>query len=195
MKNSPFQKYQQKQVNLKNGNKPPNEEMVKLNQYRDKEELWRKIFIFFVVGGLIICAIILSLPTSSIIVQYRIDVSTASLIRNIEYCIATAVLVFVLFSLLMLLKFHIAYQNLFHKIHRKNHPYESTMKKNAPLDKPMPIHTIDNVDNKILKCPKCSSTHIATINRGFSIVTGFWGAGSPRNVCQMCGYKWKPGDF
>lgn len=41
-------------------------------------------------------------------------------------------------------------------------------------------------------CPKCGSTAISTVNRGFSIVTGFIGSGSPRNVCQTCGYKWKP---
>lgn len=47
--------------------------------------------------------------------------------------------------------------------------------------------------NNQLKCPKCGGTHIATVNRGYSIVTGFLGAGSPRNVCQSCGHKWKPG--
>lgn len=41
-------------------------------------------------------------------------------------------------------------------------------------------------------CPRCGSTAISTVNRGFSIVTGFIGSGSPRNVCQKCGYKWKP---
>lgn len=46
-------------------------------------------------------------------------------------------------------------------------------------------------DNKP-KCPKCGSKSIATTNRGFSIITGFIGSGSPRNVCQSCGYKWKP---
>lgn len=41
-------------------------------------------------------------------------------------------------------------------------------------------------------CPKCNSTSIQTINRGYSFWTGFLGSGSPRNVCQKCGYKWKP---
>lgn len=41
-------------------------------------------------------------------------------------------------------------------------------------------------------CPKCGSTAIGSTNRGFSLVTGFVGSGSPRNVCQSCGYKWKP---
>lgn len=44
-----------------------------------------------------------------------------------------------------------------------------------------------------LRCPKCGSTNISTINRGYSLVTGFVGSGSARNVCQNCGYKWKPG--
>lgn len=44
-----------------------------------------------------------------------------------------------------------------------------------------------------VKCPKCGSYSVATTNRGYSILTGFIGSGSPRNVCQKCGYKWKPG--
>ena len=44
-------------------------------------------------------------------------------------------------------------------------------------------------------CPKCGSTSIQTNNRGFSFLTGFVGSGSPRNVCQKCGFKWKPGSF
>ena len=46
-----------------------------------------------------------------------------------------------------------------------------------------------------ITCPKCGSTSISTQNRGFSMVTGFIGSGDPRNVCQKCGYKWKPGSF
>ncbi len=40
-------------------------------------------------------------------------------------------------------------------------------------------------------CPKCGSPSISTINRGYSIVTGFVGSGKPVNVCQRCGHKWK----
>lgn len=43
------------------------------------------------------------------------------------------------------------------------------------------------------KCPRCGSTYISTINRGYSLFSGFLGSGSPRNVCQKCGHKWKPG--
>ena len=49
----------------------------------------------------------------------------------------------------------------------------------------------ESVQNQI-HCPKCNSTSIQTINRGYSFWTGFLGSGSPRNVCQKCGYKWKP---
>lgn len=41
-------------------------------------------------------------------------------------------------------------------------------------------------------CPKCGSSAIQTVNRSYSFWTGFLGSGSPRNVCQKCGYKWKP---
>lgn len=46
-----------------------------------------------------------------------------------------------------------------------------------------------------LTCPKCGSTNIQSMNRGFSLITGFIGSGSPRNVCQKCGFKWKPGGW
>lgn len=45
------------------------------------------------------------------------------------------------------------------------------------------------------RCPKCGSSNIQSTNRGFSLVTGFIGSGSPRNVCQKCGFKWKPGGW
>lgn len=47
-------------------------------------------------------------------------------------------------------------------------------------------------EKNTVHCPKCGSTAIQTVNRGFSFWTGFLGSGSPRNVCQKCGYKWKP---
>ena len=46
---------------------------------------------------------------------------------------------------------------------------------------------------RIPVCPKCKSTSIATVNRGFSLVTGFIGSGKPINVCQACGHKFQPG--
>lgn len=47
-------------------------------------------------------------------------------------------------------------------------------------------------DKDVIRCPKCGSTSIQTVNRGYSFWTGFLGSGSPRNVCQKCGHKWKP---
>lgn len=43
----------------------------------------------------------------------------------------------------------------------------------------------------IPRCPKCGSTSIATVNKGYSLLTGFLGSGKPMNVCQNCGHKWK----
>ncbi len=42
-------------------------------------------------------------------------------------------------------------------------------------------------------CPQCGSPSIATINRGYSIVSGFIGSGKAVNVCQVCGCKWEIG--
>lgn len=47
--------------------------------------------------------------------------------------------------------------------------------------------------NEPVSCPKCGSTSIATVNRGYSLMWGIYGSGSPRNVCQRCGYRFKPG--
>ena len=50
-----------------------------------------------------------------------------------------------------------------------------------------------NTPMPVIRCPKCGSTSISTINKGYSVLTGFLGSGKPMNVCQNCGYKWKPG--
>lgn len=42
-------------------------------------------------------------------------------------------------------------------------------------------------------CPKCGSTSVATTNKGYSLLTGFLGSGKAINICQSCGYKFKPG--
>ena len=47
-------------------------------------------------------------------------------------------------------------------------------------------------DNGQLYCPKCGSTSVAVGKRGYSLVTGFIGAGKTVNRCGNCGYKWKP---
>lgn len=48
-------------------------------------------------------------------------------------------------------------------------------------------------EKNTVRCPKCGSTQIGVTNRGYSLFSGFIGSGSARNVCQNCGYKWKPG--
>lgn len=49
------------------------------------------------------------------------------------------------------------------------------------------------MDTSPIFCPKCGSTRIATVNRGFSLVWGFVGSGNAVNVCQKCGHKFAPG--
>lgn len=44
-----------------------------------------------------------------------------------------------------------------------------------------------------LHCPKCGSTAITTEERGYSLWIGWYGANEKKNLCQSCGYKWKPG--
>lgn len=41
-------------------------------------------------------------------------------------------------------------------------------------------------------CPKCGSTQITAGRRGFSVITGFFGANKVVNRCANCGYSWKP---
>lgn len=58
------------------------------------------------------------------------------------------------------------------------------------------------------KCPKCGSTAIATMKKGFGLgkaaagaaavgpygaLAGGVGANKPVNVCQNCGHQWEPG--
>lgn len=61
------------------------------------------------------------------------------------------------------------------------------------LSKALSVQKSNPSSENRIRCPKCGSTSISTVNRGFSLVTGFWGSGDPRNVCQRCGHKWKPG--
>lgn len=42
------------------------------------------------------------------------------------------------------------------------------------------------------KCPKCGSTDIGVVNKGYTLLTGFIGSGKPMNVCKNCGHTWKP---
>ena len=41
-------------------------------------------------------------------------------------------------------------------------------------------------------CPKCASTSVQPVAKGFSLLTGFIGSGKTLNYCLNCGNKWKP---
>lgn len=55
----------------------------------------------------------------------------------------------------------------------------------APQPHPQPSNQV--------RCPKCGSTAITTEERGYSLWIGWYGANEKKNLCQSCGYKWKPG--
>ena len=50
----------------------------------------------------------------------------------------------------------------------------------------------DTNNQPVIRCPKCGSTSIGVVSRGFNLLTGFIGSGTPMNVCQNCGHKWSP---
>lgn len=60
-------------------------------------------------------------------------------------------------------------------------------------DKYLAQQRAEEEEKNTVRCPKCGSTQIGVTNRGYSLLSGFIGSGSARNVCQNCGYKWKPG--
>lgn len=85
---------------------------------------------------------------------------------------------------------------------KKSNPIEYRLKlqqlknlKSQEKKKPRPQSQTTKQKEDTITCPKCGSANIQTTNRGFSLVTGFIGSGSPRNVCQKCGFKWKPGGW
>ena len=70
----------------------------------------------------------------------------------------------------------------------KQESINACIEETAKLRASIPVH------DTTVRCPKCGSTSIATINRGFSLLTGFVGSGNAVNVCQKCGYKFEPGN-
>ena len=65
--------------------------------------------------------------------------------------------------------------------------------RNAISQKHTEQEQAEQQESNQVRCPKCGSTQIGVTNRGYSLLSGFIGSGSVRNVCQNCGYKWKPG--
>lgn len=63
---------------------------------------------------------------------------------------------------------------------------------NMRVDALMESLSKNSQKNNVLKCPKCGSTAVTTGQKGFSLLTGFWGSNKTVNRCGNCGYKWKP---
>lgn len=53
---------------------------------------------------------------------------------------------------------------------------------------------LEKEDRLKVICPNCGSHDVGLVDRGYSFWTGFLGSGTPMNVCQNCGHKWKPGN-
>ena len=63
---------------------------------------------------------------------------------------------------------------------------------NMRVDALMESISKNNQKSNVLRCPKCGSTAVTTGQKGFSLLTGFWGSNKTVNRCGNCGYKWKP---
>lgn len=50
----------------------------------------------------------------------------------------------------------------------------------------------ENKSKGIACCPKCGSTSIQPVQRGYSLFSGFIGSGKTMNYCMNCGHKWDP---
>ncbi|MGN1318807.1 MAG: hypothetical protein ACI4VF_07285 [Lachnospirales bacterium] len=50
----------------------------------------------------------------------------------------------------------------------------------------------ENKSKGIACCPKCGSTSIQAVTKGFGLLRGFVGSGKVENYCLNCGNKWKP---
>ena len=88
---------------------------TKLRRCGEKEDLWRKIF----------KASVLITLSADIIIYFMVDEKKYILIpEKIVLYSLIAPFVFILFSLLMFLRYHINYEKLIREIYRKNHPNE-----------------------------------------------------------------------
>lgn len=82
----------------------------------------------------------------------------------------------------------ITYTSRFNELQEK---WNAKLKANDEVDRIK--QEAEEKEQNTVRCPKCGSTQIGVTNRGYSLLSGFIGSGSTRNVCQNCGYKWKPG--
>ena len=64
----------------------------------------------------------------------------------------------------------------------------------VPTPKKEVRESLPDINSNQLKCPRCGSTSIVPEKRGYDIMWGFLGSERVAyNVCQKCGYRWKPG--
>ena len=54
------------------------------------------------------------------------------------------------------------------------------------------IRVAEKKENSKPKCPRCGSTAITTGQRGYNVISGFFGSNKTVNRCGNCGYKWEP---
>lgn len=75
---------------------------------------------------------------------------------------------------------------------KPNASAELILKKRAERQAKLQQTISVNKTNGIACCPKCGSTSIKAVNRGYSLLSGFIGSGKTMNYCMNCGHKWDP---
>lgn len=68
------------------------------------------------------------------------------------------------------------------------------IKQNQIIPKTIHLQTKaeEEQEKLIPKCPKCGSTHIEAVKRGWSPLSGLFGSGKTMNYCKTCGHQWRP---
>lgn len=68
------------------------------------------------------------------------------------------------------------------------------VRKNLTIPKTIHLQTKaeEEQEKLIPKCPKCGSTHIEAVKRGWSPLSGLFGSGKTMNYCKTCGHQWRP---
>ena len=68
--------------------------------------------------------------------------------------------------------------------------YVTNESQKVESQQPAPQPTTPN--SNVVRCPRCGSTSITTEEQGYGLF-GWIGASQKKNLCQKCGYTWKPG--
>lgn len=72
--------------------------------------------------------------------------------------------------------------------------FTKSIKSNISIPKNLHVQTKaeEEQEKLIPKCPKCGSTHIEAVKRGWSPLSGLFGSGKTMNYCKTCGHQWRP---